>query len=116
MQLPAGLVKIVIGVSLSFLMMVSALASDDENCMQLMYDHGLASGAQFNCGYKFYNKNIISRAKQCIAMADEYGESDQLNDALASGLKDFNSAYETTDSKHNLCVDFAESYPSFVYP
>lgn len=116
MQLQAGLVKIGIGVSLSLSLLTPALASDDENCMQLMYDHGLASGAQFNCGYEFYNENIISRARQCMAIADEYGERDRLSGALASGLKDFNSEYESTDSKHRLCVDFAEDYPSFVHP
>lgn len=116
MQLQAGLVKIGIGVSLSLSLFMPVLASDDENCMQLMYDHGLASGAQFNCGYEFYNENIISRAKQCMAIADEYGERDRLSGALVSGLKDFNSEYESTDGKHSLCVDFAENYPSFVRP
>ena len=94
----------------------SALARDDYDCTQLMYDHGLASGAQFSCGYKFYNDNIISRASQCMAIANEYGDSEQLNDALASGLKDFHTEYNNTDSKHALCVDFAENYPSFVHP
>ena len=116
MQLQGTLVKIVVTVYLSLGLFASALASDDEDCMQLMYDHGLASGAQFNCSYEFYNENIISRAKQCMTIADEYGERDRLSEALASGLEDFNSEYESTDGKYNLCVDFAENYPSFVHP
>lgn len=50
------LVKTGVTIGLSLGLLTSALASDDYSCTQLMYDHGLASGAQFNCGYKFYNE------------------------------------------------------------
>lgn len=50
MQLQAALVKIVCGVSLLAGLSLLAHASNYD-CTQLMYDHGLATSAQMNCGY-----------------------------------------------------------------
>lgn len=115
MQLRKNLVKIACAFVSVICLSVPAL-SNEVDCPKLLYNHGFASSAQFNCGFEFYNDNVITQARQCMADADEYGESDRLSEALASGLKDFNAEYEATDGKHNLCVDFAENYPSFVHP
>lgn len=117
MQLRVVLAKIGIGVSLLASLAISgqALASDS-TCQQLMYDHGLATAAQFRCGYEHYNENIINKARSCMASAKESGSDEWLMEALKSGLKDFNEAYDEAHGTHKLCSDFARDYPSFVYP
>lgn len=91
MQSQVGLGKIGITVSLLIGLSTSVLASDDYNCTQLMYDHGLATSAQLYCGYDDYNKAIIEDAGKCMALANDYGKGKpkQLENALKEGLADF---------------------------
>lgn len=116
MQLQAGLVKIGIGVSLSLSLLMPALASDDYNCTQLMYDHGLAKSAQMNCGYDTYSKAIIEDAGKCMALANRFGKGDQLENALEEGMSDFQSEYNETDNKQRICADFADEFSFIVRP
>ena len=116
MQLQAGLVKIGIGVSLSLGLFASALASGDYNCTQLMYDHGLATSAQLYCGYEDYSEAVIDKAAQCMALAEERGESDRLKGVLREGLADFQAEYEDASNKPDICSVFADQFPLFVRP
>lgn len=116
MQLQAGLVKIGIGVSLSLSLFTPALASDDYNCTQLMYEHGLATSAQLYCGYEDYSEAVISKASQCMALAEDHGESDRLKETLKEGLADFQAEYENASNKKEICSVFADQFPLFVRP
>ncbi|WP_440464360.1 hypothetical protein [Psychrobacter sp. ASPA161_6] len=118
MRLQAALVKIGIGVSLSLSLLTPALASGDENCTQLMYDHGLATSAQLYCGYEYYNEEIIASGARCMALADQYGQGKpkQLKDALKEGLADFQMEYEVASNKAGICSEFADQFSMFVKP
>lgn len=118
MQLQAALVKIGIGVSLSLGLFTPALASDDYNCTQLMYEHGLATSAQLYCGYEYYNEDIIASGARCMALADQYGQGKpkQLKDALKEGLADFQMEYEAASNKAGICSEFAGEFSFIVKP
>lgn len=118
MRLLAVWGKIGTMVSIVFIMMNAnaKLLNEDYMCTQLMYDHGLASGAQFNCGFEYYNEDVIDEARTCMEGAEILGKEDELHEILATGLKDFNDAYAQTDAKYKLCRDFAEEYSFFVRP
>lgn len=103
------------GVCLSATMMMPAYALDND-CEQLVYDHGLASAAQFSCGFEFYNDNIITRAKQCRTQAVNEGIEEDFMILLRKGFDDFKESYKEINSQYRLCKDFAEQYPSFVQP
>lgn len=118
MRLQAGLARIGITVSLSLSLLTSALASDDYNCTQLMYDHGLATSAQLYCRYEYYNEEIISSGGRCMALADHYGQGkrDQLENALKEGLADFQMEYEAASNKAGVCSEFAEAFSFIMRP
>lgn len=118
MQLRVGLAKIGITVSLLAGPSASVLGSDDYNCTQLMYDHGLATSAQLHCGYDNYNKAIIEDAGKCMALANEYGKGKlgQLEDALKEGLADFQMEYEAASNKASVCSEFADAFSFIVRP
>lgn len=118
MRLRAGLARIGITVSLSLGLFASALASDDYNCTQLMYDHGLATSAQLYCEYEYYNEEIIANGARCMALADGYGQGkrDQLENALKEGLADFQMEYEAASSKASVCSEFADAFSFIVRP
>lgn len=116
MWLQAALVKTSIAVSLSLGLFASALASDNYNCTQLMYEHGLATSAQLHCGYKDYSEAVISKVSQCMALAEENGESDRLKETLKEGLADFQAEYEEANSKKEICSGFADQFSLFVRP
>lgn len=116
MQLQAGLGKIVCGVSLLAGMSMSALASDEYNCTQLMYDHGLATSAQMNCGYDTYSKAIIEDAGKCMALASRFGTEAQLESALKEGATDFQTQYNEVGDKKRICAVFADEFSFIVRP
>lgn len=116
MQSRVGLGKIGIMVSLLAGLSTSVLAGDDYNCTQLMYEHGLATSAQLNCGYEGYSEAVISKAGQCLALAEKHGESDRLKGVLKEGLADFQAEYENTSNKKEVCSEFADQFPLFVRP
>ncbi|WP_010197070.1 hypothetical protein [Psychrobacter sp. PAMC 21119] len=103
-------------VSLSLGLFTSVLASDDYDCTQLMYEHGLATSAQMNCGYESYSEAVISKASQCIALAEEHGESGRLKETLKEGLADFQAEYEDASNKKEICSGFADQFSLFVRP
>lgn len=116
MWLQAVLVKTGIAVCLLLGLLAPALANDNYNCTQLMYEHGLATSAQLHCGYEDYNEAVISKASQCMALAEDHGESDRLKETLKEGLADFQAEYEDASSKKEICSGFADQFPLFVRP
>lgn len=118
MRLRAVLVKMGIGFSLSLSLCTQALADDDYNCTQLLYDHGLATSAQMNCGYDAYSKTIIEDAGKCMALANQYGKGkpEQLENALKEGLADFQMEYEAASNKAGICSEFADAFSFIVRP
>ncbi len=112
------LVKLGITISLLAGISASALASQDYNCTQLMYDHGLATSAQLYCKYEYYNEEIISSGGRCMALADHYGQGkrDQLENALKAGLADFQMQYEDASNKADICSEFADEFSFIVRP
>lgn len=118
MRLRAGLVKTGITVSLLAGLSTPVLASDDYNCTQLMYDHGLATSAQLYCEYNDYNKAIIEDAGKCMALANQYGKGkpEQLENALKEGLADFQMEYEAASNKADICSEFADAFSFIVRP
>ncbi|MGP9511096.1 hypothetical protein ACT3RN_00695 [Psychrobacter sp. AOP5-GZ1-6] len=93
-----------------------ALASDDYNCMQLMYEHGLATSAQLHCGYNTYSDAIIEDAGKCMALAGRFGKGTQLENALKEGIADFQNQYNEADNKKRMCADFADEFSFIVRP
>lgn len=118
MRLLADWGKIGIGVSLIFYSINTNAGLLNENyaCTQLMYDHGLASGAHFNCGFEYYNQAVVEEAKACMEGAQMLGTDEELHEIMTDGLKDFNDVYNQTDAPYKLCRDFAEEYSFFVRP
>ncbi|MEH6668230.1 MAG: hypothetical protein V7689_10795 [Psychrobacter sp.] len=116
MRLQDTLFKICIGVSLSLGLFTPALASDDYNCTQLMYEHGLATSAQMNCGYDTYSKAIIEDAGKCMALANKFSKETQLENALKEGMSDFQTQYNEADDKKRICADFADEFSFIVRP
>ena len=107
--------KLGIGISLMIGLSASAQASSDY-CKDLIYNHGLASSAQFTCGYEFYNDNVIRDAKQCMAQAVKDGDDSELSSIMKDGFTEFKELYEDAVSPHRLCTTFAQEYSSFVQP
>ncbi len=110
------LIKTVVTIGMSLVLFAPALASDDYNCTQLMYDHGLATSAQLNCGYESYSNAVISKAAQCMALAEQHDDSARLESVLKSGIADFQSEYDNASSKEGICSALASSLPMFVRP
>lgn len=115
MRSQGTLAKIGCGVSLLAGLCLPAMANNYD-CTQLMYDHGLATSAQLNCGYESYNNAVISKAAQCMALAGQYDDSERLESALRSGIADFQSEYDSASSKEEVCSALASSLPMFVRP
>ena len=88
----------------------------DADCPDLLYHHGYASGAQFHCGYEFYNQSVIDRAAECRAQAVEEDVEEELMNILRMGVDDFNTGYDSTSSKHRFCAMVADEYSDFVAP
>lgn len=116
MRSPAVLAKIGIMGSLVIGLSSPVLASDDYDCTQLMYEHGLATSAQAYCGYESYNESVINKAAQCMALAEQHGKSSQLEGALRAGLSDFQMEYEEASSKTDICRAFSDEFSLFVNP
>lgn len=116
MRLQAAWGKIGIGVSLIIAFGSAAYANEDYTCMQLMYDHGLATSAQANCGYKHYNDTIIEDAAQCMAIAENVGRESDLKDALTAGITDFQGQYNEVGDKKRLCSVFVDEFDFIVRP
>jgi|26BtaG_2_1085354.scaffolds.fasta_scaffold06360_2 hypothetical protein len=117
MQLRVVLAKIGIGVSLLASLAVSgqALAADDDySCMQLMYEHGLATSAQAHCGYRYYNQTIISSAAQCMSKGIDFGIQREMEDALKAGVEDFQGQYNQASDKNDICGVFLADFGEFV--
>ena len=108
--------KVTIAVSILTVGSISALASDDYNCTQLMHEHGLATSAQANCGYESYSDTVIKKASQCMMLADKHGQADRLTGVLSEGVADFQNQYDSVDDKQAICQAFADNFPLFVEP
>lgn len=113
MRLPTGLLKIGIGVSLALCLPAQA---DGYDCTQLMYEHGLATSAQINCGYESYNNAVIDKVAQCMTLAEKHGQAERLAGVLKEGIADFTSQYNSVDNKPAICQAFADNFPLFVKP
>lgn len=117
MRLQVAWGKIGIGFSLIAILTGAVHAEDNGyTCMQLMYDHGLATSAQVNCGYEYYNSAIIEDADECLALAKQVNQSDDLKDVLKAGLADFQGQYNETDDKQRICDAFANEFDFIVRP
>ena len=109
-------IKIGIAIGLSLGLFTPALASDDYNCTQLMYEHGLATSAQLHCGYNTYSKAVIEDAGKCMVLANKFGKGTQLENALKEGMSDFQAEYNGADDKPRICADFADEFSFIVRP
>ena len=107
--------KLGIGISLMIGLSASAQASSDY-CKDLIYNHGLASSAQFTCGYEFYNDNVIRDAKQCMAQAVKDGDDSELSSIMKDGFMEFKILYEEAPAPYKVCTKFVKDFPSFVQP
>ena len=116
MQLQAAWGKIGIGVSLFVALTGIAQASDDYSCMQLMYEHGLATSAQLNCGYETYNNAIIEEASECLALAESVGRDVEFENVLKAGVTDFQTQYDESSNKQRICAAFANEFDFIVRP
>ncbi|MDO5769199.1 MAG: hypothetical protein Q4P13_06810 [Psychrobacter sp.] len=113
MRLSVVLSKIVCGASLGIMVVTGASANDD-TCMQLMYHHGLATSAQLNCRYEYYNQNVINEAGMCMSKAKDFGADDAMESALRAGLSDFQYQFDEVEDKQAICTAFLNEFNDFV--
>ena len=115
MRLLVILSKVGITIGLVAITVLSQAAIDKGNtCMQLMYDHGLATSAQLNCGFEYYNQNVINEASMCMKKAKDFGASAAMEDALRNGLSDFQYQFNEMKDKRAICTAFLNEFSDFV--
>ena len=81
-----------------------------------MYDHGLATSAQLNCGYETYNNAIIEDASECLALAESVGRGVEFENVLKAGITDFQTQYDESSNKPHVCAAFANEFDYIVRP
>ena len=79
------------------------------DCERFLRMHGMASRAQFQCGFKKYNKEIIAQAKVC----NGYLSEERVEENLKAGTMIFDDNTQKM-GKQEACDDVLKSLPMVV--
>lgn len=81
----------------------------ESSCEKVVRLHGMLSRAQFQCGYRSYNRSLINKAAEC---AHDIGDA-KMKSKLKSGMHDFD-ANETEKGHKGICSDLLRAFPQYV--
>ena len=84
-------------------------AKKDSSCDEVVFMHSFLSSAQFTCGFRGYNEELIVDAAQCAKKMSSK-ESDA---TIKEGIEKFNDRIKM-DGKKETCKAVLEKFPSVV--
>jgi hypothetical protein len=91
------------------LLAMTVLPANAIDCEKFLRMHGMASRAQFQCGFKSYNKEIIAQAKVC----NGYLSEERVEENIKAGMKIFDDNVANL-GKQEACDDVLNSLPMVV--
>jgi hypothetical protein len=80
-------------------------------CADIVYIHGLASGAQFSCGFSGYNLNLIDLASFCLRHGP-IGE-DLFQEILKDGMQEFFNM-QNESGQLEACEQVVNDFPDIL--
>ena len=84
-------------------------AKELESCNSTLRTHGFLSRAQFQCGFRHYNEQMIEAARSC---SDGRSEND-IQAAMLGGMKLFDQN-ESERGHSKVCRDILKDFPNIV--
>lgn len=84
------------------------------SCIQHMYNVGLATNAQINCGFKYWNDAVSTYGSVCFAKFTKPNQQKSLEDAILAGVRDFDAQYRQAKDKKAICRAFQQDFSDFV--
>lgn len=91
-----------------------AYAQQSYTCVQHMYNVGLATNAQLNCGFKHWNDAVTEYGASCFAQFKSPSQKKLLENAVLDGVRDFDTQYRQAKDKKAICRAFKQDFSDFV--
>jgi hypothetical protein len=89
----------------------AGVVPNKQECRRIVETHGFLTRAQFQCGFRRYNKKMLAAAKTC----SNYFNASELRHLIVSGMKTFDRN-ERGKGRRTLCAEVLKSFPKVVGP
>lgn len=100
--------------TLLFCVSCSSIYAEEYSCVQHMYNVGLATNAQLNCGFKHWNDAVTEYGASCLAEFQSPSQKKLLEGAVLDGVRDFDRQYRQAKDKKAICRAFQQDFSDFV--